>query len=139
MAVNIIKLCVGIDSVEHLLETRKADPRNKGLDYNFHITRFRPKRAKEVLDGGSLYWVIKGHVQARQKIIGLDEVKTDNGTKCMIKMDKTVYHTQTQPRRAFQGWRYFEENSTPADLPHGSNITDIPPELRDELKELGLI
>ncbi|MDG1859023.1 MAG: DUF1489 domain-containing protein [Emcibacteraceae bacterium] len=139
MTVNIIKLCVGVDSVEHLLEARDDDPGNKGLDYNFHITRYRPKRAEEVLDGGSLYWVIKGYVQARQKIIGLEEVKTDTGTKCMIKMDKKIYHTETQPRRAFQGWRYFETSSVPADIPEGSKISDIPPELRDELKGLGLI
>lgn len=139
MTVNLIKLCVGIDSVEHLIEARKKDPRNKGLDYNFHVTRFRPKRAEEVLDGGSLYWVIKGFILARQRIIGLEEVKTDNGTKCMIKMDKKIYLTESQPRRAFQGWRYLEESSSPADLPEGSAIAELPTELRNDLKELGLI
>lgn len=139
MTVNIIKLCVGIDSVEHLTEARKLDPRNKGLDYNFHITRFKPKRADEVLEGGSLYWVIKGFVQARQKIIGFEAVKTDNGTKCMIKMDKKIHLTESQPRRAFQGWRYLDTNSAPDDLPKGSKIGEMPAELRNELKELGLI
>lgn len=139
MAVNLIKLCVGIESVEHLIEARKNDPRNKGLDYNFHITHFRPKRASEVLEGGSLYWVIKGYVLARQKIIGLDEVKTDNGKKCMIKMDKEIHLTESQPRRAFQGWRYLEASSAPSDLPKGSAIAEIPVGLRNELKELGLI
>lgn len=118
---------------------RKKDPRNEGKNYNFHITRFKPRRAEEVLDGGSLYWVIKGSIQARQKIIGLEEVKTDNGTKCMIKMDKKIYLTETQPRRAFQGWRYFEENAVPKDLEANSEVLDIPIELRTELKELGLI
>lgn len=121
------------------MELRKADPRNKGLEYNFHITRFRPRRADEVLDGGSLYWVIKGFVLARQRIIGLDEVKTESGTKCMIKMDKKIHLTESQPRRAFQGWRYLEKSSAPKDLPANSKIMDIPPELRNELKELGLI
>lgn len=118
---------------------RKKDPRNKGKDYNFHVTRFKPRRAEEVLDGGSLYWVIKGVIQARQKIIGLEEVKTENGLKCMIMMDKKVYLTEAQPRRAFQGWRYFEENSVPKDLDADSKIVDIPVALRSELKELGLI
>lgn len=139
MTVNIIKLCVGIESVEHLIEARKRDPGNKGLDYNFHVTRFRPKRADEVLDGGSLYWVFKGFILARQRIIGLDEVKTENGTKCMIKMDKQIHLTESQPRRAFQGWRYLEQSAAPKDLPEGSKTLDIPVEMRNELKELGLI
>lgn len=139
MTVHIIKLCVGIESVEHLIESRDNDFRNDGLDYNFHITRFRPKRADEVLKGGSLYWVIKGFIQARQRIIGLEEVKTEQGTKCMIKMDKEIHRTESHPRRAFQGWRYFEESSVPKDLPEGSDVAEIPAELRNELKELGLI
>lgn len=139
MTVHIIKLCVGIDSVEHLIEQRKTDPRNKGLDYNFHVTRFKPRRADEVLDGGSLYWVIKGFVIARQRIIGLADVKSETGTKCMIKMDKEIHLTESHPRRAFQGWRYLESSSAPNDLPADSKINDLPPELRNELKDLGLI
>ena len=139
MTVNLIKLCVGIESVEHLIDARKKDPRNNGLNYNFHITRFKPKRAEEVLDGGSLYWVIKGFVLARQRIIGLEEVKTDTGKKCMIKMDKKIHLTESQPRRAFQGWRYLETSSSPADFPEGSAIAELPTELRNDLKELGLI
>ena len=139
MTVNIIKLCVGIESVEHLIEARKKDPRNKGKDYNFHITRFKRRRAEEVLDGGSLYWVMKGFVIARQRIIGLEDVKTENGTKCMIQMDKKIHLTESQPRRAFQGWRYLEQSSAPNDLPEGSKVVDIPSELRNELTELGLL
>ncbi len=139
MTVNIIKLCVGVESVEHLMEIREADVRNKGLSYNFHITRSRPRRSEEVLDGGSLYWVIKGFVLARQYIISLDDVKTQSGTKCMIKLDKKIYLTETQPRRAFQGWRYLENSVAPIDLVTGKTLENIPPKLRKELKELGLI
>lgn len=139
MTVNIIKLCVGIDSVEHLIEDRNNDLEIRELDYNFHITRFRPRRAAQVLDGGSLFWVIKGFVLVRQRIIGLDEVKTDQGTKCMIKMDKEIHLTESQPRRAFQGWRYLEQSLAPNDLPNNSKLLDIPLELRNELAELGLI
>ncbi|MBT5072395.1 MAG: DUF1489 domain-containing protein [Kordiimonadaceae bacterium] len=139
MTVHLIKLCVGIESVEHLINARSNDPRNKGLDYNFHITRFKPRRASEVIDGGSLYWVIKGFVLVRQRIIGLEDIKTEQGTKCMIKMDKKIHLTESQPRRAFQGWRYFEQSSIPNDLPDNSALKDIPVELRNELTELGLI
>ncbi|MBT5186325.1 MAG: DUF1489 domain-containing protein [Kordiimonadaceae bacterium] len=139
MTVHIIKLCVGIDSVEHLIESRKRDPRNKGKDYNFHITRYKPKRADEILAGGSLYWVIKGSVLVRQKVIGFEPVETDNGTKCMIKMDKEIHLTESHPRRPFQGWRYFENNAVPKDLPRGQKHSDIPIEMSSELKALGLI
>lgn len=139
MTIHIIKLCVGIESVEHLIEARKNEPRNSGLDYNFHITRFKPRRANEVLDGGSLFWVIKGFVLVRQRIIGLDEIKTEQGTKCMIKMDKKIHLTESQPRRPFQGWRYLEGSSAPKDLPKNSKLLDIPIDLRNELTELGLI
>lgn len=139
MTVHLIKLCVGIESIEHLIDARNNDPGNKGLDYNFHITRFRPRRAKEVLSGGSLFWVIKGFVLVRQRIIGLEEIKTEQGIKCMIKMDKEIHLTESQPRRAFQGWRYLDESSAPKDLPENSKIQDIPIDLRNELTELGLI
>jgi len=139
MTVHLIKLCVGIESIEHLLEERKKDPRNNGLDYNFHITRFRPRRAKEVLAGGSLFWVIKGFVLVRQGIIGLEEIKTGQGIKCMIKIDKEIHLTESQPRRAFQGWRYLDESLAPKDLAKNSKIQDIPFDLRNELTELGLI
>ena len=139
MTVHIIKLCVGIESVEHLIEARKQDPRNRGKDYNFHITRFKPKRAAEVLDGGSLYWVIKGFILARQRIIGLEDVKTEQGNKCMIKMDKQIHLTESHPRRPFQGWRYFEENAIPNDLPEHIKELDIPTEMKNELRDLGLL
>ncbi|MDG1003263.1 MAG: DUF1489 family protein, partial [Emcibacteraceae bacterium] len=109
------------------------------LNYNFHITRSKPRRYDEVLDGGSLYWVIKGFILARQYIISLDDVKTQSGTKCMIKLDKKVFLTEPQPRRAFQGWRYLENSVAPVDLVRGEKLENIPLELRKELKELGLI
>ncbi len=139
MAVHMIKLCVGIDSVEHLIQVRKMNRAKHAKDYNFHITRFRPKRAQEILEGGSIYWVIKGFVTVRQRIIGFEDVDTDHGKKCMIKMDTELHLTQSQPRRPFQGWRYFEESVAPKDFPKGQNITDIPPEMKNDLRNLGLI
>lgn len=139
MTVHIIKLCVGIDTVEHLIQVRKNNRQNHNLDYNFHITRFKPKRANEILQGGSIYWVIKGFVLVRQKIIGLEEVATDKGKKCMIKMDPELYLTESQPRRPFQGWRYLPDSSAPRDLPKDVKLSDIPSEMKNELRNLGLI
>ena len=139
MTIHIIKLCVGVDSVEHLMELRKNNPRYRTLDYHYHITRFKPKKAEEILDGGSIYWVIKGFILARQRIIGFEDVQTDQGVKCMIKMDKKVHLTESQPRRAFQGWRYFEENAAPKDVSQKTEVAEMPMELKNDLKTLGLL
>ena len=91
------------------------------------------------MDGGSIYWVIKGFILARQRIIGFEDVQTDQGVKCMIKMDKKVHLTESQPRRAFQGWRYFEENAAPKDVSEKSEVAEMPMELKNDLKTLGLL
>ncbi|MFC7050869.1 DUF1489 family protein [Emcibacter nanhaiensis] len=141
MSVHLLKLCVGIDSIEHLIEVRKGREQRlpDGRPYNYHITRFAPKRAEEVLDGGSLYWIIKGFVQVRQRIIGFEPVETDNGTKCKIIMDTKLVRTESQPRRPHQGWRYLESADAPRDLPDGVSADDLPPALRRDLQDLGLI
>ncbi|WP_417318510.1 DUF1489 family protein [Emcibacter sp.] len=141
MTVHLLKLCVGIDSVEHLIEVRKGREQTlpDGRPYNYHITRFAPKRAEEVLDGGALYWVIKGFILVRQPIIGFEEVKTDNGTKCKIILDTGLVRTESQPRRPHQGWRYLEPADAPRDLPEGQRADDLPKALRRDLQELGLI
>ena len=142
MTVHLLKLCVGVDSVEHLVELRQGRPLHRAVDgapCNSHVTRFMPKRAEELLDGGSLYWVIKGFIQVRQKIIGFEPVKTDQGIKCRILLDPQLVRTESQPRRPHQGWRYLEPKDAPRDLPHGAQAADLPAELRSELQELGLI
>jgi len=110
-----------------------------GTPYNYHITRFRPKRADEILDGGSIYWIIKGFIQVRQRIIGLEPVETDTGVKCKIIMDTRLVRTESQPRRPHQGWRYLEPADAPKDLNVKSRAEDIPPEISAKLRELGLI
>lgn len=141
MTVHILKLCVGIDTVEQLIEYRKGREQflPDGRSYNYHITRFAPKRAEEVLDGGSLYWIIKGFIQVRQRIIGFEEIKTDNGVKCKIILDAGLVRTESQPRRPHQGWRYLDPADAPKDLPEGTKADDLPVKLRRELQELGLI
>ena len=141
MSVHILKLCVGIDSIEHLIDVRKGREHHlpDGTPYNYHVTRFRPKRAEEILDGGSVYWIIKGFIQLRQKIIGLESIKIDDVTKCKIIMDTTIIHTESQPRRPHQGWRYLAESDAPKDIAKGTETGDMPLELSRELRKMGLI
>lgn len=145
MTVNLVKLCVGIDSVESLsawidfqLESRK----NEGLEpEQVTTTRMIPKRADELLDGGSLFWVIKGNIQCRQKILAIRPFTDDQGiNRCHIVLEPKIILTEWQPRRAFQGWRYLSESEKPDDLGKGSKgAAELPPELRLELADLGLL
>ena len=106
-----------------------------------HTTRNRPRRADEVLAGGSLYWVIKGVIRARQPIIGLDDVSEQMGRKaCQIVLGPELVRVRTRPCRAFQGWRYLEAAKAPDDLPAGSDDgEDLPPTMQKELRALGLL
>lgn len=99
-----------------------------------------PKRTDELLAGGSLYWVIKGNIQVRQHLIDIRPFTDKEGIKrCDLVLEPRLILTQWQPRRAFQGWRYLKPDDAPADLGTGSGIADMPPDLRLELAELGLL
>lgn len=143
--VNMVKLCVGIDSLEHLRTyraQRQADCEAQGVRYeSSHVTRMTPKRREEMLNGGSLYWIIKGFVAARQTILRLDEVIGHDGIKrCAIVMDNKIIPTQSAARRPFQGWRYLSAEDAPPDLPQGREAEDeLPPELALALAEIGLM
>ncbi|PHZ83665.1 DUF1489 family protein [Paremcibacter congregatus] len=141
MTVHILKLCVGIDSIEHLIEVRQARSHflPDGTPYNYHITRARPKRAVEVLDGGSIYWVIKGFIQVRQRIIGLEPVETDTGVKCKFVMDTNLVRTESQPRRPHQGWRYLDPKDAPKDIADGARSDSLPEDMSQKLRDLGLL
>ncbi|MTI16402.1 DUF1489 family protein [Rhodobacteraceae bacterium RKSG542] len=144
MTLHLVKLCVGVDSVEQLqsyIEQRQILALAQGVsDEQIHTTRMVPTRTAELLEGGSLYWVIKGHVQARQKIVDIRPFKDDDGTKrCHIVMDPFLIPTQMQPRRAFQGWRYLKPSDAPADITISAARSDIPAAMRAELQELCLI
>lgn len=117
----MIKLCVGVDNVEDLAEwqdKRVKERAKKGKSPNpFHDTRMTPKRAEEMLAGGSLYWVIKNHIVVRQKLIGFEEVKDKDGkTMCRIHLDPELVRTKSRKKRPFQGWRYLEPGDAPADV-----------------------
>lgn len=135
--INLVKLCVGIDSFEQLDRHVSAAPGTA----TGHITRMRPKQEDALLAGGSLYWVIKGVIQARQEVIGLEEYNGGDGIKrCEIVLAKPLIRTQNAPRRAFQGWRYLKPEDAPADLPKGrAHEEELPEDLAQTLAEIGLI
>jgi len=139
--VHILKLCVGIESLEHLIDVRSGRQHYLpgGTAYHYHITRSYPKRSAEILNGGSIYWVIKGFIQVRQQIIGLDSIKTDTGLKCKIIMDTNLFRTESQPRRPHQGWRYLENNDVPKDVSSAEKRDDLPLNLSENLRKMGLI
>jgi hypothetical protein len=143
MPLHILKLCVGCDSVEDLAgwqAARVAEARASGAPpHVFHITRMWPKREAELVDGGSLYWVIRGRVLARQGLLGLEpRLGGDGITRCAIRLDPAVVRTLPQPRRAFQGWRYLRPQDAPADLPAGPGAA-VPPDLALQLAEIGVL
>lgn len=145
MPLNLVKLCVGVDAVEDLqasIDRSLADKKRRGVEaIQFHTTRMIPKRSDELVDGGSLYWVIKGNIQVRQHI---EEIRpfTDTAgiSRCRIVLEPRLIMTEWQPRRAFQGWRYLTAADAPADLARGrSGLLSLPPDLRRELADLGLL
>ncbi|MEZ5912571.1 MAG: DUF1489 domain-containing protein [Paracoccaceae bacterium] len=139
-SVNLLKLCVGADSVEDLLEWHRTHPSPFATGERRHVTRMWPKREAEVLAGGSLYWVVKGVILCRQRIVRLDEVDRGDGIRrCGIIMDPAVIRTEPAPRRPFQGWRYLDAKDSPRDLPKArANDSELPPELSAALAEIGL-
>ncbi len=121
MALHMIKLCVGVENVEDLSEwqvKRMAELKKKGKPANpYHDTRMSPKRATEMLAGGSLYWVIKNFIIVRQRLIGFEEVQDKDGkAMCRIHLDPELIRTKPRKKRPFQGWRYLEPTDAPTDL-----------------------
>lgn len=135
--IHLIKLCVGAEKVEDLIDWQRA---RFGKAPGMHVTRMAPKRADEVLAGGSLYWVFKGVVLARQRILALDDVMGADGiARCAIVLDREVVRTEALPRRPFQGWRYFKPEDAPRDLPQSREREEaLPRELLAAFSEIGL-
>jgi hypothetical protein len=137
---NILKLCVGADSVEDLTDWQVSQRHRWPAGRAVHVTRMWPKREAEVLAGGSLYWVIKGVVLARQRIVALEEIIGSDGIRrCGLHLDLNVIRTEPAPRRPFQGWRYLDPAESPRDLPQGRDREDtLPAELARALADIGL-
>nr|WP_146348249.1 DUF1489 domain-containing protein [Phaeobacter marinintestinus] len=139
--VHLIKLSVGSESIETLAEWQETGAVRTADGYPSHVTRMWPKREPEIINGGSIYWVIKGSIQCRQRIIRLDEVFGSDGIRrCAIVLDPDVHRTQNALKRPFQGWRYLKPEDAPRDLPKGRVQDDaIPDELNQALAEIGVL
>lgn len=141
VTLHLIKLCVGANSITDLAQWQKKRAaerkKNGGSSAIMHLTRMTPKRADDLLDGGSLYWVIKGQIAARQRLIALKPVTREGVSCCALVLDRKIIPTVPRKHRAFQGWRYLEPKDAPRDLT-GSK-SQIPEKLRAELTELGLL
>lgn len=145
MALHLVKLCVGAHSAADLAAWQDAHRKSKTADGRtcvFHTTYQTPKRQAELLDGGSLYWVIKGSILIRQRLIGLADGEKDDGSPCcLLQLDPGIVEVRPVPRRAFQGWRYLAATDAPADLASaaGRGVAAMPVKMRQELAALGLL
>lgn len=144
MPLHLIKLCVGANSVDDLaawIDFKLQSAREAGLEpEQYHTTRMIPKRADELLAGGSLYWVIKGFVQARQRLLEIRPFTDDDGIgRCRLVLEPVLHATELQPRRPFQGWRYLKPADAPRDLARTAADAEIPFEMRRDLSELCLL
>jgi hypothetical protein len=145
MTLHLIKLAVGADSLADLREwmaARMAEAkRRRAAARHAHVTRMAPKRAADILDGGSLYWVIKGQIGARQRLVGVEPFVDPQGIgRCRLWLDGAVVAVAPRPMRAFQGWRYFDAKSAPPDIDETQpGFAAMPEALRRELAGLGLL
>ena len=145
MPLHLIKLAVGCESVRDLksrVAERAAKAKQAGTTpRHIHITRMMPKRGEELLAGGSLYWVIKGEIAAREKLIAIEPFRDSDGIgRCRLVMQPKVIAVSPRPMRPFQGWRYLTEADAPRDLGSAAaSIEAMPEPLRRELRDLGLL
>ena len=139
MAVHLIKLAVGIDDVPHLRQVQKERRRERGRSVFY--TRHLPRREAEIVDGGSIYWVIKGFVRARQRILEFIPVVEEDGERyCLVRYELKLVETLWQPKRPFQGWRYLAPKDAPPDRPRGAAPdSELPERMARELRALGLL
>ena len=134
MALHLIKLCVGCDTVEELVDWRRTHTAGQP-DWRLR-TRQTPKRAAELMDGGSVYRVFKGMILCRQAVLGVETVGESQQARCEIVLSPLIVRVAPTPRRAFQGWRYLEGKDAPPDL-GGGDIGAMPPELAIQLRAIG--
>lgn len=144
MTVHLLKTAVGVQDLDHLRRRQDGrrgvrDDREVVLGY----TRNKPRRLDELIAGGSIYWIVKGRIQARQRMLGLADAVDDGGRfYCELHLDPHLIETMPVQRRAIQGWRYLAPGEAPADLDivYGTDgDDDLPAHLARELRELGLL
>jgi hypothetical protein len=145
MTVNMIRVAVGVEDLDHfaqLIESRIEQGENG--PYFETTTRFTPKRAEELKDGGSLYWIVKRAIRLRHRILDIKTIDMeDGGTRCSLLLFPTIIRTKPTRRRPHQGWRYLEPKDAPPDLARsGGGVADgddLPDTLAEDLRTLGLI
>jgi hypothetical protein len=140
MTLHLVKLAVGVDDVAAFADwvaLRVGEARERGeRPVVHHVTRRMPKRAAELLQGGSLFWVVSGAIRVRQRLLGFEAVDVGGKPSCAIVLEGALIPTRAKKHRPFQGWRYLEAKDAPRDL---GGLAAMPPEMADELRELGLI
>ena len=145
MPLHLIKLCVGCDSIadlEEWIEENRAHHRRLGRDYEqTHTTRMVPKRLEELLDGGSLFWVIRGQVAARQALLDVRPFTDADGIgRCRLVLEPKVLAVEPRPYRPFQGWRYLAAGDAPRDIDlKAGDLATMLESMRRQLAELGLL
>ena len=139
MTEHLVKLCVGADDISDLVSWQNHLQKTYGKV--FHTTRMVPKREADLLEGGSIYWVIKRQIRVRQRIIDIEAFTDGQGIRrCHLHLDPELVYTRLQARRPFQGWRYLTPEDAPVDSPTNVEVDeDMPEELKSELTELGLL
>jgi hypothetical protein len=143
MVLHLIKLAVGVDDIAHMRKlqaARRKQRRQSPRSPHWVYTRNSPRRAEELLGGGSLYWVVRGVIRCRQELVGFEEdIDDEDGKKyCRIKVKRALIQTAPRACKAFQGWRYLEPERAPPDLSIG-DTADMPAEMAAELSRLGLL
>ena len=145
MPLHLIKLCVGCDSVADLedwIKQKLKEKKRRGQKLeHIHTTRMVPKRADELADGGSLFWVIRGQISCRERILDIRPFTDKDGIgRCRVVLDGKLVLVEPRPRSAFQGWRYLEAKEAPRDLARAApGAAKMPEQMRRELRELGLL
>ena len=145
MTLHLIKLSVGTDSVEDLqrwIRQKLKEKKKRGRKAErVHTTRMVPKRADELTDGGSIFWVIRGQIACRERILAVRPFVDKEGIgRCHLVLDPKCVLVEPRPFRAFQGWRYLEVKDAPRDLDRAApGVGAMPEPLRRELRDLGLI
>lgn len=145
MPLHLVKLCVGCDSIADLedwIKQKLKEKKRRGQKpEHIHTTRMVPKRADELTAGGSLFWVIRGQVTCRERILAIRPFTDKDGIRrCRVVLDGKVVLVEPRPRSAFQGWRYLEAKDAPRDLSRAApGAAKMPEQMRRELRELGLL
>ena len=144
MTIHLLRVAVRVHSIADL--RRKQDERlqerlKQGETRLYTFTRNLPKRVDDLIDGGCIYWIIKKYIRVRQRILGVERhVNGEGRSYCAIQIDPDPIQVVARRQKSFQGWRYLKPDDIPLDLDISkSQVTDMPTEMTDELRELGLI